>query len=211
MRDFLSGLQNFFREKFVLLNNLFCRYDRVKVPQVKPWEYCDKTGFLLYADMKILVDFVQKENIDYVMWYGEHGHKLGQDQKLKIYIQQYRGKYVMDIIKQIYSFWRKGYIDKQEQISYLQQIYCKYMLGKMRISEQTYQILFDFTNLPKSVDQIKDQINWQILDKHLQGNRQNLLKENFLKNKLCELQNELQNDCQKYLHLLIDVRPYLWT
>lgn len=211
MSNYLNSLQNFIREKILLLKNLFCRYDRVKVPEVKPWEYCDKTGFLLYANMKILVDFVQKEKIDEVIWYGETGHRLGQDEKIKIYMQQYRGKYVIDIIKQLYDFWKRVYVQKQEQIFYLQQIYCKYVLGKMSISEQTYQILFDFTNLPKTVDEIKGQINWQILDKYLQGDRQNLLKENFLRNKLYELQNELQSDCQKYLHLLIDVRPYLWT
>lgn len=212
MSGFLNSLQNFLSEKIFMLKNLFCRYDRVKVPEVKPWEYCDKTGFLLYASMKILVDFVQKEKIDDVIWYyGETQYKLGHDQKLKIYMQQYRGKNVMDIVKQIYAFWKKIYVQKQEQIFYLQQVYYKYILGKMSISEQTYQILFDFTNLPKTVEQVKDQMNWQILDKYLQGDRQNLFKENFLKNKLCELQNELQNDCQKYLHLLIDIRPYLWT
>lgn len=216
--DFLVRVVRFLKDKIIFLKNLFYyRYDRIKVPEIKPWEYCDKTGFLLYADMKILVDFVQKQNPQgRLLWYEdengiESGHKLGQDSKLKIFVQEYRGKFVMDVIKQIYNFWKIGYEQQQKQIQYLKEVFCTYIVGKMSVSEQTYQVLFDTTNLPSTVEEIKDLVDWQILDKYLQGDRQNFFKERFLSNKIIKQEIFLQNECQKYLHLLIDVRPYLWT
>lgn len=216
--DFLVCVVRFLKDKIIFLKNLFYyRYDRIKVPEIKPWEYCDKTGFLLYADMKILVDFVQKQKPqERLLWYEdengiESGHKLGQDQKLKIFVQEYRGKFVMDVIKQIYNFWKIGYEQQKKQIKYLKEVFCTYIVGKMSVSEQTYQVLFDTTNLPVTVEEIKDLVDWQILDKYLQGDRQNFFKERFLSNKIIKQEIFLQNECQKYLHLLIDVRPYLWT
>lgn len=213
MRYFFEKIKDFFADKFINLQNIFYhRYDRVKVPQVKPWEYCDKTGLLLYADMKILVDFIQKQKPQaYVMWYTEFGHKLGQDSKLNIYVQQYRGKWVMDIMMQIYEFWKVGYGQRMKQIEYVSEILYHYVIGKMSISQSSYQVLFDNTKLPKTIEEIKEEVDWQILDKYLQGDRENLFNEQFVRNKIIQAQNQLQNDCQKYLHLLIDVRPYLWT
>ena len=51
-------------------------------------------------------------------------------------------------------------------------------------------------------------VRWDILDRYFR--REDLLKENFVRDKLTEMENKIALDEQKYLHLCIETRPYLW-
>ena len=67
-----------------LQNLLIHRHDRIKIPQVKPWEYTDMTYFMLCANMEMIVKFIEQEKPEkYVLWYKDEkgqdvGHKYGE-------------------------------------------------------------------------------------------------------------------------------------
>ena len=55
-----------------------------------------------------------------------------------------------------------------------------------------------------------DGINWDILHKYF-PNEVDIVNENIVHNKINEIDNLIFNKHQYYLHLCIEVRPYLWT
>jgi hypothetical protein len=74
-----------------------------------------------------------------------------------------------------------------------------------------YEIDFDKSNCPKNMDDLwKLKLDWSLLDSCV-PNRKKLLNEKFILKKIKQMEKEHFNDCQKYLHLCIEVRPYLWT
>jgi hypothetical protein len=102
---FIRFIEEWIYPAYYLRNFLFYRYDRIKVPQVKSYEYTDKSYLSLCANMQIIVDFLEKEKPEeHVIWYGKEGHIYGEFDK-PILFQEYKGKYIMDIIKEIYQFW----------------------------------------------------------------------------------------------------------
>lgn len=205
---------------YFLKNLLFNRYDTIKIPQVKSYEYVDKTYLMLCANMQIIVDFIEKENAEeYICWYtdedgNELGHKYGENLKQKIYFPEYKDKWVMDIIKEIYDYWKVIYPKQEECKDYLLSYWAKYLVGEMidkPCEDGLYEVLFDKSNTVKTKDELYNlDLDWNKLD-YVVDNREKLLDSDYVRNRISELETEIYEDCQKYLHLAIEVRQYLWT
>ena len=212
---------------YSLRNFLFKRYDLVRLHGIKRHEYSDVMERMLQANMELIVFFIEKEKPEeHVVWYKDEegndvGHKYGEWKNgmhggLPVVYQEYEGKYVMDVIKEIYRWWKVGYPSLKCEYEYLLSFWCEYVAGTMKSiptdSRECMQIVFDKENCPKTLDFFDDKdVNWEILDKYLDGDRNNIFVENFVSSKMNWLETEMERQKQKYLHLCIDVRPYLWT
>jgi hypothetical protein len=129
---------------------------------------------------------------------------------------EYEGKYAMDVIKEIYNWWKNDYPAICAEREYLLSFWHDYVAGTMKSvptdNEEYRQIVFDKKDCPKTLDFFNDKdVKWEILDKYLDGDRNNIFVENFVSDKMHWLETEIERQKQKYLHLCIDVRPYLWT
>ena len=222
--SFVYMLQRFFENwiypGYYLKNLLFYRYDRIKVPQIKSYEYADKEYLMLCANMQIIVDFIEKENPEkHICWYKDElgadlGHKYGENPNFTILFPEYKDEYIMDIIKDIYNYWKVIYLKQTESIDYLYKYLSENLIGEIQfqpIDDQNGQILFDKKNTIKTKQELYQlNLNWNILDYCFES-RNDLLDQNKVRRKVIEMEFERTRDCQKYLHLAIQVRPYLWT
>ena len=214
--------KNWIYPAYDLRNLLFHRHDRIKIPQVKAWEYTDILYFMLCANMEMIVKFIEKEQPEkYICWYKDNegkdvGHKYGEMKDYPYLYSEYNNKYIMDIIKEIYRWWKVDYPTLLNDRDYLLSFWCDYMLGDVvfkKSENDLSSIEYDKTNLPKTLDEfekIKD-IKWNIIDKYVKNRTELLDEKHFHLDIIGNLKNHIFRQEQKYLHLCIEVRPYLWT
>ena len=217
---FLNFIDNWIYPAYFLKNLLFYRYDTIKIPQVKCYEYVDKNYLMLCANMQIIVDFIEKENPEkYICWYTDEdgvelGHKYGENPNQKIYFPEYKDEWIMDIIKEIYNYWKVIYPKELECKEYLLSYWSKYLVGEMfdkQREDGIYEVLFDKSNTVKTKEDLYNlDLNWNLLDYFI-SNRNDLLDYKIIHKKIHEIENKMYEDCQKYLHLCIEIRQYLWT
>lgn len=187
-----------------LRNLLFRRYDRVKIPQVKPWEYCEPCESIKFAVFELVCNFIDGEERDPIVeWYGEYGKKLDD-------------KYVMDIGKEIRKWWRTDRSLMEKRNSEFLDFYCRWSIGKMvfgPLNEQGLgQITFDREACPKTQEEctvIPDE-DWKKFDA-VCDDRSKMIDQDFMRDLMNKLETELYEQDQHYLHLAIDIRDYLWT
>ena len=208
---------------YKLRNFLFRRYDIVRMPGIGRSEYSDVVERMLHANMELIVFFMEKEKPEeHVCWYkNESGADVGPrygegfDKDTLLY-PEYHGRYIMDIIKEIYHWWKVDYPKLMTEKEYILSFWCKYVVGKMKSipsnTPQYSQIVFDDKDCPKNLSSFdgKD-IDWELLDKYLDGDRNNIFEDGFVRRKIDLLENEIEMKTQRYLHLCMEVREYLWT
>jgi hypothetical protein len=194
---------------YFLKNLLFYRHDKIKIPQVKPYEYSDISYLMLCANMELIVKFIEKELPDkHICWYtdketGEElGHKYGESPFYPILFPEYKDKWVMDIIKEIYHFWKVDYPNYLEDEKYLLFFWHEYFCELKGLWE-------DEVKLATSMEDFAKDTNWEILSKYLDKDK--LFEEDYVLYKHRDLEIHIENLCQKYLHLCIEIRQYLWT
>lgn len=234
-------IRNFFSDWIYpahkLRNALFNRYDIVKMGELKRCEYCDDVARMLHANMELVRHFIEDEKPEEtVYWYldekgNDVGHKYGENSKHEVLFPAYKGQYILDIVKEIYDWWTVERHEKQKEYDYLLDFWIKYFvklkgrplteeervthMNKVLSVEELNEIsvmTIDTSQCPKCLGDFEgEEVKWSIVDKHLEGDRNNLFEENFLLKTLSGLENEIFMDEQKYLHLCIEVRPYLWT
>jgi hypothetical protein len=205
---FINFIENWVYPGYYLRNCLFNRYDLIKIPQIKVYEYVDKTYLMLCANMQIIVDFIEKENPEkYICWYcdpdtGEElGHKYGECEIYSIMFPEYKDKWVMDIIKEIYQFWTVEYPEYVKDEQYLLDFWSKYF--------SVFSLDLNEKPIATSMADFDDDVNWDLLTKYLDKNK--LFETNYVLKIHRDLEIKMEQLCQKYLHLAIEVRPYLWT
>jgi hypothetical protein len=224
-------IQDFFSSwvypAYNLRNFLLNRYDLVRLKGIKRHEYSDVMERMFHANMELISFFFEKENPEeHVVWYkddegNDFGHKYGEWKNgayggIPVVYPEYEGKYAMDVIKEIHHWWKVDYPALCNEYSYLLSFWCDYLAGTMKsipTGDKEYrQIVFDKENCPKTLEFFNGRnVKWEILDKYLDGDRNNIFVENFVSDKMHWLEMEIERQKQKYLHLCIDVRPYLWT
>ena len=194
------------------------RMDIVKLPQIKATEWCDCTERMFLANMELVKEFVEYEKPEtHVEWYGEYGHKYGEDPAFPPLLPEYDGMYVMDLIKKIYTFYTKELHELESDQSYLLDFCCRYLFGKFdykpTCNDELCELVIDKSTIVKDIHFFDgdSSVKWDVLDRYLDGDRENLVKSEFLPKKLRGLEKEIDKKKQKMLHLAIELRMYLWT
>lgn len=157
-----------------LKNLLFNRFDLVRLPGIKKYAYSDVVERMFLANMVLVKDFVEKENPEkYVIWYApddEIGGPRWHTDEHTMYAQasEYEGKYIMDVIKEVYEWYT-----------------------------EVYPTLTDFSAY------LLDQ--WDELRDGFPNIAEDYMKEHT------KMEKRIFDEKQKYLHLCVELRPYLWT
>ena len=110
----------------------------------------------------------------------------------------------------------KGEVDEdmkeRKQLSFWQKTLQFLKIKEYDEEEEFQEIVFDTSECPTSLDDFKDeQVNWEVIDKYLDGDRNNIFVERFIKSKLDNLVQRIEQEKQRNLHLFIEMRNYLWT
>jgi len=207
--------QNWFFPAYKVKNLLWKRYDLVRLP-LKKTEYCDVLERMFQANMSLIVEFMEKEKPeDHVIWYGEEGHKYSECEKVKILFPEYKNMYIMDLIKKIYKFYKEDLPRMENEYSYLlsvwyDHLHCAHWQEDKNDSE-LLEIVEDPMPLTAELLKEKDkEFNWDIILKYV-AKKEDILIPNLLWNKTNELEWQIEEKKQHFLHLCIEVRNYLWT
>ena len=230
MKDFFETVifrcedfcKNWIYPAYYLRNLLFRRYDLVRLPGLKPQEYCDCLERMFRANMALVVYFMEKENPEaHVLWYEEDGTdrcgpKYGVPENSRLYLPEYRGRFIMDIITEIYHWYKVEYpamlADSKELLNFWSTAHCGQMTDDTPPDENgLIKCHFDKSKCPATLKEIKafPGINWNVIGKYL--NDEDLLNEAIVRSRHTDLENRIFLESQRYLHLCIEVRPYLWT
>lgn len=199
-------------------NFLFHNYNKVKLPMFKPYEYLDVSVRMEFAIFELIKEFIEKEQPEkYICWYRDEkendlGHRYGENDRHILFDSQ-RGKYIMDLIKEIYNFYTKVLPKLEKENDYLLNIWSKYILNGHYKEVKGLEDVVEWINEPSNYtlkDLEKENLNWDIILKYI-GKKENFFKEQLIQNKHHELELLINNQIQYYLHLAIEVREYLWT
>ena len=225
--DLWWRVRNFFEEwifpGWSFRNFFWKRYDIVRLHELKRTEYCDVVERLYQANRELLRHFIEDEKPEeHVVWYGLHGHKYNESEmRSPLLYPEYDNEYVMDLLKKAYNWFEVEKPAAEREAEYLLGVWYDWLSGKKSLKpeldengnptgNEIYSV--DPSSLPKSLSFFDDKdLDWDILDKHLDGDRQNLLKYGYLLQKHDELNKEIWDKTQKMLHLCIELRGFMWT
>lgn len=215
-------IQNFFENwiypGYYFRNFFFHRYDRINLPMFKSYEYIDISLKMKFAIFELIKEFIEKENPEkYICWYKDEtgedlGHKYGEGNQ-KVLFQNLKGKYIMDIIKDIYNFYTKVLPELEKEKDYLLNIWCKYINNGHYIEDENDEDLLEWIKEDSNYsmkDLEKENLNWDVILKYIEK-KENFFQEDLIYSKYHDLEKEIENKTQYYLHLAIEVREYLWT
>ena len=206
---------------YYLRNLLIHRYDLVRLPGLKPQEYSDCLERMFRANMALITEFVEKEKPEeHVVWYddgkGFSGPRYGIPPNTRLYLPEYEGRYIMDIIKEIYNWYHKDFPSLLADNNALLDFWCRLYVGELTddgIPDEHGLITckFDRSSCPKTLEEIKalPDVNWKIIEKYLHEDE--YLDKDTVRTRHMDLESRIFHEKQKYLHLCIEVRPYLWT
>ena len=211
--------ENWIYPAYDLRNLLFHRYDLIKIKSIKPYEYAEPEELIFEANMTLIKKFIEEYNPEkHICWYTDNfgndvGRKYGEYHNEIIIFPEYKGKYIMDIIKEIYHWYTVDYPDLMNQFQYINQfIYENSIGGEFKFIEQTddfFMLQLDESSSPKTIEELKS-MNLEIINK-LFKNKEDILSHDKLHEKGQEIFEKIDYEKQKYLYLCIAVRPYLWT
>ena len=219
--SFCRFFRNWIYPAYDLNNFLFHRYDLIKIKSIKPYEYAEPDTLMFEANMILIKRFIEEYNPEkHICWYvddfGEDvGRKYGEYENEIVVFPEYEGKYIMDIIKEIYEWYTVKYVELQDDLEYLTDFIHKNKIdGEMKLVEIDDKVGFfkmemDESNSPKSIEELKF-VDWSLIDKYFEK-REDVLDYNNVVRKQIEIETKIEIEKQKYLHLCIAVRPYLWT
>ena len=204
-----------------LQNFLIHRYDTVRMPQLERSRYYDVDERMYYAVME-LVRYYYEECQQQFEWrddFDEEGNLASEGPKYgarseECLFPEYKGKYIIDIIEEIYDWYTRG----EDQFE-------KAMHADWELAPHRNIIARDLKRIRKecrhnqelSVDQLEREylngygIPLEILDKYLDGDRRNIVDKAFMDAVRERIREDIDRNKQKYLHLAIEVREYLWT
>ena len=216
-------ISNFFNNwvypGYYLKNLLFHNYNKVKLPMFKSYEYVDVSARMGFVIFELIKEFIEKEQPEkHICWYKDKdgndlGHKYGEYKESKNLYPTLNGKYIMDIIKDIYRFYTKVLPEMQEEKKYLLDVWCKYIFNghyePAKDKEDIVEWISEKSNYTLE-DLEKENLNWNIILKYIEK-KENFFNEGLLHSKIHDLDILINNEIQHNLHLAIEVRPYLWT
>ena len=196
---------------YFLRNMLFHHYNIIKLPGIKPYEYTEVCQKLELGNFELLREFLEDYKPEkYIEWYGENGHQYGEGDK-KILFPELKGKYVMDLLKEIYDFYFKKLPILREEADYLLEIWSNYHdYGHWEVLNDDVETLrWIFDESPWTFETIeKENLKWDIIEKYIK--KEEILNDEFFV-KIHQAKIDIENKITYYLHLFIELREYLWT
>jgi hypothetical protein len=200
-------IENWIYPAYNLKNLLFYRFDLVKCNKIKPWEYSDVVQRMEYANFEMVKYFVEVERPEeVVVWYKDDsgadvGHKYGESKDEKIVYPKLRGTYIMDLIKEIYQFYTVDLPELNNDYTHILNLWSKYCFTWDKADKRPYEI-----NCPEFLSEC----DWNICQKYFKTKEE--IQDGDTALDVCtKIEKEIFNKTQYYLHLCIEVRPYLWT
>lgn len=216
---FTVFLEDWIYPGYYLRNYLFHRYDRVQLPGVIPYACIEPEYQMFLANMNLITTFIEKCHPERLQWYKDgkyDGPRYGDKPYDLVILPEYKNKYIMDIIKEIYHWYKKVYPVLIEDKAYLDSFVLDYIVGdsyfKKIENTEYFTIEHDNSRCPKTASELKEYegVNWDILNKYFPSHR-NILNEKWMRFVTLKLGNDIELQKQKYLYLCIAVRPYLYT
>lgn len=202
---------------YYLRNYLFHPFNVVKLPEVVSYAYVEPEHQMFLANMNLIVNFMEKCKPERILWYksgSDEGPKYGDKPYNLVVMPEYKGVYIMDIIKEIYRWYKKDYPQLINDKQYLDEFALDYIVGDSWFEDipgtDFCEIKHDNSRCPKTVSELKEYegVNWDVLNKYFPSHR-NILNEKWMRFVTLKLANDIELQKQKYLYLCIAVRPYL--
>jgi hypothetical protein len=224
--DISEFFKNWIWPAYSLKNALFNRYDLVKLSFIKRTEYSDVVERMTQANFELVKFFIEKERPEeVVMWYQDHeGHDVGprygmscdKSTKWDVMYPELQGEFVMDIIKDIYDYYVNRIKQQEHEDLVLSEFYHKWLADDMQFIDmpgcEASEVKFISKPKIESLDFFNEiNVNWNVLDKYSDGDRKNLLDKDFVDKVRKDNEKKEFDELQKYLHLCIEMRPYMWT
>lgn len=223
-----SNIRDFAEEwlypAYSLRHFFFRRYDIVKMPQLKRTCFYETNVRMYYAVMELVKEFYEKSGWENFTWYDEtdedgnitcNAIRYGTDSETCLF-PEYKGKYVIDIVKEIYDWHTQGMERLEKAMEYASSP--KINACRSAMMQNLRQIKKECRQHPslsekKLVKECFDNYNleWDLLDRYLEGDRKNVMDKEFMKKIPERIRQEIKDNMQKYLHLAIEVRECLWT
>ena len=207
-----------------LRNWLWRRYDLVRLGKmsrilkchVRRTEYSDVLERMLFANAEMIREFVEDEDPErYVEWYGKYGHRYGDYDGPTMFPDR-KGEYVMDLIKECHRFWTAELPNMKDEADWLLGFWANHLYFKKEVPCENPKgcaaLVDDEEKYPKDLSAFDgEEMRWDILDRICGGDRSKILEKGFVSRRHAEMEAEMERKCQYYLHLGIELRPYLWT
>lgn len=211
--------KNWIYPAYKLKNFLINKRNIVKIPQFSPFEWYEPCDRMYYANMELVKEFIESEPEKYVEFYGKYGRKYGDNKEYydrPLIFPEYEGMYMMDLVKKIYIWYTKEEQILDNEYWYMLHLWSEYFRGEW-IFEDDEKTGFrkhtgvDRSKCPKCLDDLKDiDIDWSIVDKYVDGDRNNLFKnEDYVFKKVNEIEKTIEVKRQEMLHLCTEVRMIL--
>jgi len=189
-----------------LHNLLFHRYDRVKIPFLKPYQWCDRSEMFFYCSFEILKQYVEQEKPFECVDFYEKDHTP----------TTVTGKIVGDEIKFLYNWYTKTLPETEKEHRLMLDYWCENLCGVMVFKKEDQndhlgKIEFDRSENPKEFKDfaVSDEQK-TVLNKWFDS-EEDMMDEDTVCNKRIEKEKELAKEKQDMLHRLVDIREYLWT
>lgn len=204
---------------YYLGNLFFKRYDLIKMPHIKPWEYSDTSVKMKFAIFELIKDFIENEKPEENnSWYFDDegnmiGDLYGEGQYKNILFPELKGKFIMDLIKEIYNFYTKELPTLELDQSYLLNVLSNYVSNidfeKCNEVNDMYKIIEQKQKYTMESPEIQN-LNWDIILKYI-DKKEDIFKNKIIFNAITKIGKKIEKETQYYLHLAIEVRHSLWT
>ena len=185
-------------------NLFFNRTNIVKLHNFSPFEYTEVCFRMFEANMELIVDFIEKDHPEkYTNWYDEeYGPKFESK-----YFPELNGKFVMDVIKQVYNYYKVDLPKQDEESSYL----CKFWADNFFYFKECednpeFFTLEEHNYTLEDIEKMNP--NWNIILKYI-PNKEDIVIPRKLNQVLSDIRLKEEKDAQYYLHLCIELRKFL--
>ena len=203
----LFKIQNFWKDwvypGYNWKNLFFYRSNIVKLHRLNAFEYTDVCFRMFEANMELIVDFIEKENPEkWLDWYDEnYGPKFEST-----YFPELNGKFVMDLIKKAYNYFKKELPEREADYLYLCKFWSdNFFYWKECEDNPEFYTLEEHSYTLEELEKLNP--NWNIILKYT--SKEAIVKPRMLNNVMSQIRIKNEADEQYYLHLCIELRKYL--
>ena len=223
---------DFFKD-FVFPGRLFwrmllCPANKLRIPQLKSWGYCDPRELMVYANMQVLEQFWKENPEELVCWkVDEDGKDIGPRIKSTLF-PEINGMYAIDVIHMADDIFKKEIPQLNKQLEFMYDLMMlispKMLLkdkegniGSMKDINGPATIIRDYSSVPKSIDEnvledegfTEDAMN-VFHEKFGKSLKRARLNEKKIHKMIWNMEEELETLKNKAIHYLTEARIFMW-